>query len=105
MDICARYYSPRNRLRTGPTDHGRLVGKTYRGAGAADRVRTFSVWCVIRSELVNAARPFGYFANSMDRARAVADSYAQKATIAVEPLYAPLNAHRDAASSLASANS
>jgi hypothetical protein len=27
------------------------------------------------------------------------------ATIAVEPLYAPLDAHRDAASSLASANS
>lgn len=27
MDICGRYYSPRNMLRTGPTDHGRLVGK------------------------------------------------------------------------------
>jgi hypothetical protein len=37
MDICARYYSPRNRLRTGRTDHGRLVGHPSRGRASSQR--------------------------------------------------------------------
>ena len=48
---------------------------------------------------------FGDFANHVSSARSVGYSYAQTATIAVKPFNAPLNAHRHAASSLASAYS
>ena len=61
MDICARYYSPRNRLPTGPTDHGRLVGHLDKARMrlVADAVAGLGILAKQRRGIYNGVRSRG----------------------------------------------